>query len=162
MANDLTNISDNHDTQKMELLEERAIVNKERQITGKVHISKRVETKVVHVPVELTEETLVIKVHMPAKQDLFESKSDDVIIENKTQADPIQILVNGQMHVLGNEPIEIKVAKDVATITTQTYVAEEIRIDTITHHHVEEVAYQLRHEVLDIDEQRFDTDTGKN
>lgn len=143
----------------LELLEERAIVNKERHVTGKVRISKRTESNVVHVPVELTEETLVIEVDTRMQQALFDGKADDVFVENKTQPNPIQILINGEMRVLGDEPIEIKVAKDVATITTQTYIAEAINIDTVTHHHVEEVAYQLRHEVLDIDEKRLDTNT---
>lgn len=142
----------------LELLEERAIVNKERVITGKVRISKRTESKVVHVPVELNEETLIIEIDSHGHQALFDGNADDVFVENKTQANPIQILINGEMRVLGNEPIELKVAKDVATISTQTYVAEAINIDTISHHHIEEVAYQLRHEVLDIDEKRFDTD----
>lgn len=43
------------DIAHIELLEERAVVNKERIQAGQVHIQKHTRTKTVNVPVELTE-----------------------------------------------------------------------------------------------------------
>ena len=48
------------DTQTLELLEERAEVQKQRVNTGKVILSKKIHTRTVNIPITLTEEHLVI------------------------------------------------------------------------------------------------------
>lgn len=166
---DAARVADNDTTQvgSIELLEERAVVNKERVNTGKLTMRKEQRTRTVNVPVELTEEVLVIHteyVDSDSKQLLLNDSNDDNVIrfiEPQSKTTP-SITVDGKDIHLGQEPVEIVLSREVATIQKETYAVQDINISKSTHTHSEKFDVELAHEELDVDESNIDETTFHN
>ena len=142
----------------LELLEERPVINKERLDVGKVTVTKHARTKTINVPIELVEEYITIRTdyHDAESQDLLSGNYDekDILRHVEPSLDSKAVVtINGKQIEVGDDPIEIVVSRQVATITKDTYVIQEIDIDKSTHVHTDSIQVELKHEELDVTEE---------
>ena len=150
----------NHNVGHLELLEERPVVNKERLDVGKVTVTKHARTKTIDVPIELVEEYITIRTeyHDAKSQDLLSGNYDeqDILRHVEPSLDSKAVVtVNGKQIEIGDEPIEIVLSRQVATITKDTYAVQEIDINKTTHTHTDSIQVELKHEELDVKEEGF-------
>jgi len=148
------------DTHHLELLEERPVINKERLDVGKVTVTKHARTKTIEVPIELVEEYITIRTeyHDAESQDLLSGQYDDKDILRHVEPSldsKAVITINGKQVEIGDEPIEIVVSRQVATITKDTYVVQEVEVNKTTHTHTDSIQVQLKHEELQVKEEGF-------
>ena len=144
----------------LELLEERPVINKERLDVGKVTVTKHARTKTIDVPIELVEEYITIRTeyHDAKSQDLLSGNYDekDILRHVEPSLDSNAVVtVNGKQIEIGDEPIEIVLSRQVATITKDTYAIQEIDINKTTHTHTDSIQVVLKHEELDVKEEGF-------
>ncbi len=150
----------NHNVGHLELLEERPFINKERLDVGKVTVTKHARTKTIDVPIELVEEYITIRTeyHDAKSQDLLSGNYDekDILRHVEPSLDSKAVVtVNGKQIEIGDEPIEIILSRQVATITKDTYAIQEIDINKTTHTHTDSIQVVLKHEELDVKEEGF-------
>lgn len=144
----------------LELLEERPVVNKERLDVGKVTVTKHFRTKTVQVPIELVEEYITVRTDYQdaESQDLLSGDYDDKDILRHVEPSldsKAVVTINGAQVEIGDEPIEIVLSRQVATITKDTYIVQEVAIEKTTHTHTDSIAVELKHEELDVIEEGF-------
>ena len=142
----------------LELLEERPVINKERLDVGKVTVTKHSRTKTVEVPIELVEEYITIRTdyHDAESQDLLSGNYDekDILRHVEPSLDSKAVVtINGKQIEIGDEPIDIVLSRQVATITKDTYAIQDIEINKSTHVHTDNIQVELRHEELDVTEE---------
>lgn len=113
---------------KLELLEERLTVNKDRIIAGLVKIGKHVVTEERNVEVNLEEE------HAHIERTNVDRPTDRRIGD-----------------VNGNETIEVELQAERARVSKETYVAEEVTVGKTTESHTETIVETIQREELDID-----------
>ena len=150
----------NHNVGHLELLEERPVINKERLDVGKVTVTKHARTKTIDVPIELVEEYITIRTeyHDAKSQDLLSGNYDekDILRHVEPSLDSKAVVtVNGKQIEIGDEPIEIVLSRQVATITKDTYAIQEIDINKTTHTHTDSIQVVLKQEELDVKEEGF-------
>ena len=144
----------------LELLEERPVVNKERLDVGKVTVTKHSRTKTIQVPIELVEEYITVRT------DYNDSESQDLLSGNYDDKDILRhvepsldskavVTINGKQVEIGDAPIEIILSRQVATITKDTYVIQEVAIEKTTHTHTDSIEVELKHEELDVNEEGY-------
>lgn len=157
--NNLT-ATDNSNGGYLELLEERPVVNKERLDVGKVTVTKHFRTKTIQVPIELVEEYITVRT------DYQDSESQDLLSGNYDDKDIVRhlepsldskavVTINGTQVEIGDAPIEIVLSRQIATITKDTYVIQEVAIEKTTHTHTDSIEVELKHEELDVTEEGF-------
>lgn len=144
----------------LELLEERPVINKERLDVGKVTVTKHARTKTIEVPIELVEEYITVRTeyHDSESQDLLSGSYDDKDILRHVEPSldsKAVVTVNGKQIEVGDEPIEIILSRQVATITKDTHVIQEVDINKTTHTHTDSIQVELKHEELDVAEEGF-------
>jgi len=144
----------------LELLEERPVVNKERLDVGKVTVTKHARTKTINVPIELMEEYITIRTeyHDTESQDLLSGNYDekDILRHVEPSLDSKAVVtINGKQIEIGDEPIEIVLSRQVATVTKDTYAIQEIDVNKSTHVHTDSIQVELKHEELDVTEEGF-------
>ncbi|MDN3453775.1 MULTISPECIES: DUF2382 domain-containing protein [unclassified Psychrobacter] len=142
----------------LELLEERPVINKERLDVGKVTVTKHSRTKTVDVPIELIEEYITIRTeyHDAESQDLLSGDYDgkDILRHVEPSLDSKAVVtINGKQVEIGDEPIDIVLSRQVATITKDTYAIQDIEINKSTHVHTDSIQVELKHEELDVTEE---------
>ena len=142
----------------LELLEERPVINKERLDVGKVTVTKHSRTKTVEVPIELVEEYITIRTdyHDAESQDLLSGNYDekDILRHVEPSLDSKAVVtINGKQIEIGDEPIDIVLSRQVATITKDTYAIQDIEINKSTHVHTDSIQVELEHEELDLTEE---------
>ena len=142
----------------LELLEERPVINKERLDVGKVTVTKHSRTKTVEVPIELVEEYITIRTeyHDAESQDLLSGNYDekDILRHVEPSLDSKAVVtINGKQIEIGDEPIDIVLFRQVATITKDTYAIQNIEINKSTHVHTDSIQVELKHEELDVTEE---------
>ena len=142
----------------LELLEERPVINKERLDVGKVTVTKHSHTKTVEVPIELVEEYITIRTeyHDAESQDLLSGNYDekDILRHVEPSLDSKAVVtINGKQIEIGDEPVDIVLSRQVATITKDTYAIQDIEINKSTHVHTDSIQVELRHEELDVTEE---------
>lgn len=113
---------------RLELLEERLTVNKDRIVAGLVKVGKHVVTEERNVDVELEEE------HAHIERTNVDRPTDRHIGD-----------------VTGNETIEVELEADRARVGKETYVAEEVSVGKTTERHTETIVETIQREELDID-----------
>ncbi|WP_114701255.1 YsnF/AvaK domain-containing protein [Psychrobacter proteolyticus] len=144
----------------LELLEERPVINKERLDVGKVTVTKRSRTKTVEVPIELVEEYITIRTEYndAESQDLLSGNYDekDILRHVEPSLDSKAVVtINGKQIEIGDEPIDIVISRQVATITKDTYAIQEIEVNKSTHVHSDSIQVALKHEELEVTEEGF-------
>lgn len=144
----------------LELLEERPVVNKERLDVGKVTVTKHLRTKTIQVPIELIEEYITVRTdyHDSESQDLLSGNYDDKDILRHVEPSldsKAVVTINGAQVEIGDAPIEIILSRQVATITKDTYVIQEVAIEKTTHTHTDSIEVELKHEELDVNEEGY-------
>ena len=144
----------------LELLEERPVVNKERLDVGKVTVTKHSRTKTIQVPIELVEEYITVRTdyHDSESQDLLSGNYDDKDILRHVEPSldsKAVVTINGKQVEIGDTPIEIILSRQVATITKDTYVIQEVAIEKTTHTHTDSIEVELKHEELDVTEEGY-------
>lgn len=142
----------------LELLEERPVINKERLDVGKVTVTKHSRTRTVEVPIELVEEYITIRTeyHDAESQDLLSGNYDDKDILRHVEPSldsKAVVTINGKQIEIGDEPIDIVLSRQVATITKDTYAIQDIEINKSTHVHTDSIQVELKHEELDVTEE---------
>ncbi|WP_201557152.1 YsnF/AvaK domain-containing protein [Psychrobacter sp. 72-O-c] len=152
---------------RLELLEERPVVNKERLDVGKVTVTKHSRTKTIEVPIELVEEYITVRTdyHDTESQDLLSGNYDDKDILRHVEPSldsKAVVTINGKQVEIGDEPVEIILSRQVATITKDTYVVQEVEVNKTTHTHTDSITVELKHEELDVTEEGFlDHEAGR-
>lgn len=144
----------------IELLEERAVVDKERLDVGKVTVSKQVRTKTVNIPVELVEEVLVIDTEYydaDSRQFLNSAASEADLVRHiePTLSSTPSITVNGKQVSLDQEPVEIVLSRQVAVIKKETYAVQDVAIEKSTHVRKDTFDVELKHEELEVKEEGY-------
>lgn len=162
ISNQQESLTDTHNGNGgyLELLEERPVVNKERLDVGKVTVTKHFRTKTVQVPIELVEEYITVRTDYQdaESQDLLSGDYDDKDILRHVEPSldsKAVVTINGAQVEIGDEPIEIVLSRQVATITKDTYIVQEVAIEKTTHTHTDSIAVELKHEELDVIEEGF-------
>lgn len=144
----------------LELLEERPVINKERLDVGKITVTKHTRTKTIHVPIELIEEYVTVRT------DYYDDESQDLLLGNYDEKDILRhvepaldsnavVTINGKQVEIGDEPIEIVISRQVATITKDTYAIQEVAVNKTAHIHTDSIQVELKHEELDVQEEGF-------
>ena len=141
---DIKKLSNAEKSGYLELLEERPVINKERLDVGKVTVTKHARTKTIDVPIELVEEYITIRpeYHDAASQDLLSGDYDkqDILRHVEPSLDSKAVVtVNGKQIEIGDAPIEIVLSRQVATITKDTYVIQEVDISKTIHKHADTI-----------------------
>ncbi|AZI41385.1 DUF2382 domain-containing protein [Deinococcus psychrotolerans] len=113
---------------KLQLMEERLVVNKDRFKAGSVEIGKHVETRQENVNVALQRE--------------------EVVIERRTVTDSTP--VEGAVLGAGSQTVNIDLEAERANVTKQAYVTEEIGIGKRTVTDTQTVSETVGREVLDV------------
>ena len=144
----------------LELLEERPVINKERLDVGKVTVTKHRRTKTIEVPIELVEEYITVRTDYQdaESQDLLSGNYDDkdILRHVEPSLDSKAIVtINGKQVEIGDAPVEIVLSRQVATITKDTHVIQEIEINKTTHTHTDSIQVALQHEELDVKEEGY-------
>lgn len=152
--------SDSAITNRLELLEERPVVNKERLDVGKVTVTKHTRTKSIEVPIELVEEYVTIRTEYndAESQDLLSGSYDekDILRHVEPSLDSKAVVtINGKQIEVGDAPVEIVLSRQVATVTKDTYAIQEIEVNKTTHTHTDSIQVELQHEELDVTEEGF-------
>lgn len=165
LANNLSTNLANHRTDTgnggyLELLEERPVINKERLDVGKVTVTKHRRTKTIEVPIELVEEYITVRTDYQdvQSQDLLSGDYDDKDILRHVEPSldsKAVVTINGKQVEIGDAPIEIVLSRQVATITKDTHVIQEIEINKTTHTHTDSIQVALQHEELDVKEEGY-------
>ena len=165
LANNLSTDLANYQTDTgnggyLELLEERAVINKERLDVGKVTVTKHRRTKIIEVPIELVEEYITVRTDYQdaESQDLLSGDYDakDILRHVEPSLDSKAVVtINGKQVEIGDAPIEIILSRQVATITKDTHVIQEIEINKTTHTHTDSIQVALQHEELDVKEEGY-------
>ena len=165
LANNLSTDLANHQTNTgndgyLELLEERPVINKERLDVGKVTVTKHRRTKTIEVPIELIEEYITVRTDYQdaESQDLLSGNYDDKDILRHVEPSldsKAVVTINGKQVEIGDAPIEIILSRQVATITKDTHVIQEIEINKTTHTHTDSIQVALQHEELDVKEEGY-------
>ena len=154
-------------TNYLELLEERPVVNKERLDVGKVTVTKHARTKTIEVPIELIEEYITIRTEYndAESQDLLSGNYDDKDILRHVEPSldsKAVVTINGKQVEIGDLPVEIVLSRQVATITKATYAIQEVEVSKTTHTHTDSIQVELKHEELEITEEGFlEHDAGR-
>ena len=156
----LGNLENTDKSGYLELLEERPVVNKERLDVGKVTVTKHSRTKTIQVPIELVEEYITVRTdyHDSESQDLLSGNYDDKDILRHVEPSldsKAVVTINGKQVEIGDTPIEIILSRQVATITKETYVIQEVAIEKTTHTHTDSIEVELKHEELDVNEEGY-------
>lgn len=145
-----------HDKTMLELLAEVPQVAKERIVTGNIKLSKQIKTQTINVPVILTQEVLVIE-HTAVPNRLTD---DELVQVNYDKSSPSStIMVDGKAVTLSDQPIEIVLSQDVAKVTIETQVTENVKISTTSQSHEQSIPVTLRHEELVTEEIKLDNPT---
>ena len=144
----------------LELLEERPVINKERLDVGKVTVTKHRRTKTIEVPIELVEEYITVRTDYQdvESQNLLSGDYDDKDILRHVEPSldsKAVVTINGKQVEIGDAPIEIVLSRQVATITKDTHVIQEIEINKTTHTHTDSIQVALQHEELDVKEEGY-------
>ena len=165
LENNLSTNLANHQTNTgnggyLELLEERPVINKERLDVGKVTVTKHRRTKTIEVPIELIEEYITVRTDYQdaESQDLLSGNYDDKDILRHVEPSldsKAVVTINGKQVEIGDAPIEIVLSRQVATITKDTHVIQEIEINKTTHTHTDSIQVALQHEELDVKEEGY-------
>ena len=165
LANNLSANLANHQTDTgnggyLELLEERPVINKERLDVGKVTVTKHRRTKTIEVPIELIEEYITVRTDYQdaESQDLLSGNYDDKDILRHVEPSldsKAVVTINGKQVEIGDAPIEIVLSRQVATITKDTHVIQEIEINKTMHTHTDSIQVALQHEELDVKEEGY-------
>lgn len=117
--------------QRLQLLEERLQVNKDRYVAGQVEISKHVETRTENVTVGLEREELVIE-----RRPVSEARP-----------------VNGPVTLgEGTETVRVDLEAERADVSKQAYVTEEVEIGKRTVTEQQTVTETVGREVLDVNQ----------
>lgn len=159
-SNQNDRLTNNHNGGHLELLEERPVINKERLDVGKVTVTKHMRTKTIDVPIELVEEYITVRAdyHDAESQDLLSGDYDDKDILRHVEPSldsKAVVTINGKQIEIGDAPIEIVLSRQVATITKDTHVIQEVDINKTTHTHTDNIQVTLKHEELDVTEEGF-------
>lgn len=145
-----------NDNTMLELLAEVPQVAKERIVTGNIKLSKQIKTQTINVPVTLTQEILVIE-HTAVPNRLTD---DELVQVNYDKSSPSStIMVDGKAVTLSDQPIEIVLSQDVAKVTIETQVTENVKISTTSQTHEQSIPVTLRHEELVTEEIKLDNPT---
>ncbi|MBZ9750664.1 DUF2382 domain-containing protein [Deinococcus sp. HMF7604] len=117
--------------QRLQLLEERLQVNKDRYVAGQVQVGKRVETRTENVTVGLERE--------------------EIVIERHAVTDPRPVDGNVTLGA-GTETIRVDLEAERADVSKQAYVTEEVEIGKRTVTEQQTMTETVGREVLDVNQ----------
>lgn len=115
--------------QRLQLLEERLLVNKEKYVAGSVEVGKRVETRTENVNVDVSHE--------------------EVVIERRPVSEPRPVEGNVTLGA-ATETIRVDLEAERATAQKQAFVTEEVEIGKRTETERQTLSDTVGREVLDV------------
>ena len=123
-------------------------------------MTKHTRTKTINVPIELIEEYITVETQYSdedSKALLVGNYDDQDIVKHvdPTLASHAVVTINGNKVQLGDAPIEIVISRQVAVITKDTHVIQDVEISKTTHVHTDTIPVTLQHEELEVFEEGF-------
>ncbi len=115
------------DRMRVQLIEETLHVDKEMRESGEVQVSKHVVSEQVQVPVTL--------------------RHEEVVVTRRAVDRPVDAATGT---VFQDETIKVPVHEEIAVVTKQAHVAEEIEIEKRAVSQQQTVSDTVRHEKLDV------------
>ena len=142
--------SHEHIIERLELLAEKADVQIEKYLTGKLLVKKVIREQTIHIPVVLKEEVLVIEY----QEGKLPSNINDV---SEGLVNAPSIILNGESITLNDKQmIEIPLYREQAVVHKTVVITEKVDIGKLTTQHSVNQSVLLRHEELDIKETKLD------
>ena len=142
--------SHEHIIEHLELLAEKADIQVEKYLTGKLLVKKVIREQTIHIPVVLKEEVLVIEYQEGNLTTNIDDGSEGLV-------NVPSIILNGESITLKDKQmIEIPLYREQAVVHKTVVVTEKVDIGKLTTQHSVNQSVVLRHEELDIKETKLD------
>ncbi len=142
--------SHEHIIENLELLAEKADIEVEKYLTGKLVVKKVIREQTIHIPVVLKEEVLVIEYQEGNLTSNIDDGSEGLVSAPS-------ITLNGESITLNDKQmIEIPLYREQAVVHKTVVITEKVDIGKLTTQHSVNQSVVLRHEELDIKETKLD------
>lgn len=139
-----------HIIEHLELLAEKADIQIEKYLTGKLLVKKVIREQTIHIPVVLKEEVLVIEY----QEGNLTTNIDDA---SESLVNAPSITLNGELITLNDKQmIEIPLYREQAVVHKTVVITEKVDIGKLTTQHSVNQSVVLRHEELDVKETKLD------
>lgn len=139
-----------HIIEHLELLAEKADIQVEKYLTGKLLVKKVIREQTIHIPVVLKEEVLVIEYQEGNLTTNIDDGSEGLVSVPS-------IILNGESITLNDKQmIEIPLYREQAVVHKTVVITEKVDIGKLTTQHSVNQSVVLRHEELDIKETKLD------
>lgn len=139
-----------HIIEHLELLAEKADIQIEKYLTGKLLVKKVIREQTIHIPVVLKEEVLVIEY----QEGNLTTNIDDA---SESLVNAPSIILNGESITLNDKQmIEIPLYREQAVVHKTVVITEKVDIGKLTTQHSVNQSVVLRHEELDVKETKLD------
>lgn len=142
--------SHEHIIEHLELLAEKADIQVEKYLTGKLVVKKVIREQTIHIPVVLKEEVLVIEYQEGNLAINIDDGSEGLV-------NAPSIILNGESITLNDKQmIEIPLYREQAVVHKTAVITEKVDIGKLTTQHSINQSVVLRHEELDVKETKLD------
>lgn len=139
-----------HIIEHLELLAEKADIQVEKYLTGKLLVKKVIREQTIHIPVVLKDEVLVIEYQEGNLTSNIEDGSESLVSAPS-------IVLNGESITLNDKQmIEIPLYREQAVVHKTVVITEKVDIGKLTTQHSVNQSVVLRHEELDVKETKLD------
>ena len=139
-----------HIIEHLELLAEKADIQIEKYLTGKLLVKKVTREQTIHIPVVLKEEVLVIEYQEGNLTSNIDNGSEGLVSAPS-------IILNGESITLNDKQmIEIPLYREQAVVHKTVVITEKVDIGKLTTQHSINQSVVLRHEELDVKETKLD------
>ena len=145
-----SNVPQEHIIERLELLAEKAEIQIEKKLTGKLLVKKVIREQTIHIPVVLKEEVLVIEYQEGNLTTNIDDGSEGLVSAPS-------ITLNGESITLNDKQmIEIPLYREQAVVHKTVVITEKVDIGKLTTQHSINQSVVLRHEELDVKENKLD------
>ena len=145
-----SNVPQEQIIEHLELLAEKADIQIEKKLTGKLLVKKVIREQTIHIPVVLKEEVLVIEY----QEGNLTTNIDDA---SESLVNAPSITLNGELITLNDKQmIEIPLYREQAVVHKTVVITEKVDIGKLTTQHSVNQSVVLRHEELDVKETKLD------
>lgn len=145
-----SNVPQEQIIEHLELLAEKADIQIEKKLTGKLLVKKVIREQTIHIPVVLKEEVLVIEYQEGNLTTNIDDGSEGLVSAPS-------ITLNGELITLNDKQmIEIPLYREQAVVHKTVVITEKVDIGKLTTQHSVNQSVVLRHEELDIKETKLD------
>lgn len=145
-----SNVPQEQIIEHLELLAEKADIQIEKKLTGKLLVKKVIREQTIHIPVVLKEEVLVIEYQEGNLTTNIDDGSEGLVSAPS-------ITLNGESITLKDKQmIEIPLYREQVVVHKTVVITEKVDIGKLTTQHSINQSVVLRHEELDVKETKLD------